>query len=639
MSTLRLIGLKIKNYRSIKELPEDKEYQEIENFVTIIGKNDAGKSNILNAIRIVLENVRVTKEDFHKNTNENIEISLIFDVTDNDEIMRGINSSGNLPRGQGLEAFFNKSYKQNPKNSKIKIKRIFEKEKLKGRNYKGETVVEYFDESKNKWTKIENKGLIRTILHALPEVIYISAIRDVIEETTQKSGFLMSKLLSPILEKQSEKNRDNEQKSIVELKKELQDAIRKESKKLEEIILAEMAVFSDSIEKIEIEPNKLQINFSPRIRIKDKHLPNGVPLEQRGAGLRSEFLLAMFRAWAEIGAGKGYIILFEEPELYLHPEAQKKMFYALKRISNEAQVLLTTHSTIFVDRSDLKSIWLIQRENGETKIKTFEKAEGLSEILEEIGAAPSDLFLSNGIIYVEGKTEIKVFNKIAKAICPKWEEYNIAIISLGGNNIYDLSDTLLSNGFASLTPNAIIVVDSDGSEIDDNGNCKPEPKKLEIKEKFEKYGITVHILKKREIENYILPEIIEKYFTEGYINSKYKTKLKDHPRDIGNKIEKYFERKYFNYFKKIEARLRKLEEKHNELKAMTISPCQDIVKSVDKLLSRKKWNDEKAEITPKLFEMMLKEKKVPSEFREILEKAIRKCGFEPEFSDEFDYIH
>lgn len=36
--------------------------------------------------------------------------------------------------------------------------------------------------------------------------------------------------------------------------------------------------------------------------------------------------------------------------------------------------------------------------------------------------------------------------------------------------------------------------------------------------------------------------------------------------------------------------------------------------------------------------MMIKEKKVLFEFKEILEEVIRKCGFELEFSDEFEYI-
>lgn len=163
---------------------------------------------------------------------------------------------------------------------------------------------------------------------------------------------------------------------------------------MEELIVSELSDFGNQVEKVSIEPNKLQVNFSPKIKIKDKYLPEGVPLEQRGAGLKSEFVLAMFRVYAKTGAGRGYIILFEEPELYLHPDAQKKMFNALKKISGEAQVLITTHSTIFVDRSDLSSIWLIYREDGETKLKTTEESASLKDILEETGASPSDLFLS-----------------------------------------------------------------------------------------------------------------------------------------------------------------------------------------------------------------------------------------------------
>lgn len=126
MRLLKLIGLKIRNYRSIKELPLNDEYLMVENFVTIIGKNDAGKSNILNAIRIVLEEDKVTKDDFHKGTNENIEISLIFDATENTEIMHIINHDSN-ETAKGLGAFFSRYNNKSSTNTKIKIKRFLKK--------------------------------------------------------------------------------------------------------------------------------------------------------------------------------------------------------------------------------------------------------------------------------------------------------------------------------------------------------------------------------------------------------------------------------------------------------------------------------------------------------------------------------
>ena len=52
-----------------------------------------------------------------------------------------------------------------------------------------------------------------------------------------------------------------------------------------------------------------------------------------------------------------YFIL-EEPELYLHPQAQRSLFDSLQELSAENQVLLCTHSSSFIniDNYNLKEI-------------------------------------------------------------------------------------------------------------------------------------------------------------------------------------------------------------------------------------------------------------------------------------------
>jgi putative ATP-dependent endonuclease of OLD family len=43
-----------------------------------------------------------------------------------------------------------------------------------------------------------------------------------------------------------------------------------------------------------------------------------------------------------------YLLMFEEPELFLHPEAQKILFSALHVFSTHNQVVVTTHSPLFM---------------------------------------------------------------------------------------------------------------------------------------------------------------------------------------------------------------------------------------------------------------------------------------------------
>ncbi len=53
---LELVGIKLKNYRSCRIFPENKNYLKIGKFTTLIGKNDVGKSNILRAIYTACKN-------------------------------------------------------------------------------------------------------------------------------------------------------------------------------------------------------------------------------------------------------------------------------------------------------------------------------------------------------------------------------------------------------------------------------------------------------------------------------------------------------------------------------------------------------------------------------------------------------
>ena len=157
----------------------------------------------------------------------------------------------------------------------------------------------------------------------------------------------------------------------------------------------------------------------------------------------------------------------------------------LKDISKEGQVIISTHSNIFVDKSDLSTTYLLTKENGETKLRKF---EGSKEILEELGISPSDIFLTNGIIFVEGPSDVEIVKIFAEAIFKNWDEYNIAIIPIGGSNIkYQDPSTLLT-----VNPNIAVILDPDVKS--ESANLPAE--KNDLKSKFESAGIPVYFWKK-----------------------------------------------------------------------------------------------------------------------------------------------
>ncbi len=76
---MRLKELRIQNYKSISDL----RMTDIENALILVGKNNTGKTAILDAIRVVTGNCAIEMDDFQEDY-ANIEISLCLILNDND---------------------------------------------------------------------------------------------------------------------------------------------------------------------------------------------------------------------------------------------------------------------------------------------------------------------------------------------------------------------------------------------------------------------------------------------------------------------------------------------------------------------------------------------------------------------------
>lgn len=133
------------------------------------------------------------------------------------------------------------------------------------------------------------------------------------------------------------------------------------------------------------------------------------------------------------------ILLFEEPELYLHPHVIRELKKALKKISEQDkwQVILTTHSPFMIDIADnTKSLILIKR-NVQTNLPEkvqlindpFINHEGLFDEREALRATldfhptVSESFFAKRVVLVEGDSEIAIF-KLSKDVLTAMGEYN-----------------------------------------------------------------------------------------------------------------------------------------------------------------------------------------------------------------------
>lgn len=133
------------------------------------------------------------------------------------------------------------------------------------------------------------------------------------------------------------------------------------------------------------------------------------------------------------------ILLFEEPELYLHPHVIRELKKALKKISlqNKWQVILTTHSPFMIDIAEnTKSLILIKRNiqtNLPEKVQLdedpFINHEGIFDEREALRATldfhPTVLesFFAKRVVLVEGDSEIAMF-KLSKEVLERMNEYD-----------------------------------------------------------------------------------------------------------------------------------------------------------------------------------------------------------------------
>jgi len=129
---------------------------------------------------------------------------------------------------------------------------------------------------------------------------------------------------------------------------------------------------------------------------------------------------------------KHFIYGIEEPENHFHPAYLKKLFSFIKEISSERQIILSTHSPLLVDKTNIENNWIVRREKRETEVKKLEKREDLKFVLTELGLVPHDIYLKDFIFFVEGETEKEVIPIFGEKLGYKDLLDKIAIIVIGG---------------------------------------------------------------------------------------------------------------------------------------------------------------------------------------------------------------
>lgn len=169
-----------------------------------------------------------------------------------------------------------------------------------------------------------------------------------------------------------------------------------------------------------------------KVVLKDE---NGISVNKRGSGTRRLILLSFFRVEAERtrgGSDAGIIYAVEEPETSQHPANQKKLLQSLQSLSetSDRQVIITTHSPSLAGRTSVQDLRYVRRDGSRTTVR-YSDAPGpdadrlFSEIASDLGVFPDSRVRC--LIMVEGPNDVEFFWRIS------------AILHLGDSTVPDLS--------------------------------------------------------------------------------------------------------------------------------------------------------------------------------------------------------
>lgn len=468
--------LYIKNFRGYTE-------QTIEihkDLNVIIGKNDVGKSTILEALEIFFNNdtVKIDVLDLNKkrlngaDSDITIQVSFKIDseksytidtiptqlsqeyLLDSEEyltIRKVWSASGSNITSKSLKTYIVADYPYAKFNNPLICRKITDLKKE----------LALFHSSHD--TTVVNKTICSEIRKAIYEFsnIQSSDLTETIIPIDAEDGkkiYDAIKVDLPLyfLFKADRENKDSDSEVQGPLKvitKSILSGMQEDLDKLKDkIVTATEEIGLRTIEKLREMNPEIANALTPTVSTKawDSLFSftfedeDGIPINKRGSGVRRLILLNYFRAEAERQrvSEKTVIYALEEPETAQHPDWQKMLYSALVDLSEQenTQILLTTHSPSLGALVPTNNIIFIYREHNQIEIESNDPLV-LDKVTQSLGVMPNITIAKVDsniklIICLEGYTDVEFLKNISP--CFNFDlknNSNILIIPLGGGNL------------------------------------------------------------------------------------------------------------------------------------------------------------------------------------------------------------
>lgn len=490
-------SIEVKNFRCLREV-----FTPLAEFTTIIGENNAGKSTLLEALIIFIQGTKLKKSDFY-DPDQEIMIKICLDQV-NEETLDALvpeHKARILELVREQKLILVRRYSTDGTTSIKCIKAVPGEMRLKSsiidETFKGSTggqikslLEENYPEVAPRLDKLTQgrakeliaehiaalppeafedeesalpTGIDNSVKNLFPVPVYIPAVKELSDDIKTKEGTTFGKLLS-ILLNVIESQLVEAEETFAGLNQKLNRVIKEDGtyadNRLDEVKEIENLMgqfvqenFPSTKINIVIPPPEIKtVLSSAKIMVND-----GIEdvIDTKGDGLKRAVTFAILRTYVTLGAKPEwqregqrtlpkdrYLFLFEEPELYLYPTAQRILFDALQQISRTHQVIISTHSPNFLSPETMGTFIKMSKRIDETGRPPYSKALPIN--LKDLSMRDqfqlicfennNAAFFSERVVFVEGDSDHITLSHIAKILNSTWDfsKGKVSIVRVNG---------------------------------------------------------------------------------------------------------------------------------------------------------------------------------------------------------------
>lgn len=394
---MQIKSIHINNFKSIREL----ELTDIENALILVGKNNTGKTVVLDAIRAVSGDYAVRDTDFNEKK-QNIEIGMVLEIPEDDlRLFHGQGMVSNYKKFDSWKRDFCEKLPSYTEGDLHFICTINQNGKIR------------YDDGTHKNN--------RYIPEVLPRLHFIDTTRNVAPLQEDLLMYQESEELSRLRTNacmfDSTKNCNHcfQCIGLINQKKPEELQVYETARLLEyKMYQLNLSRFAEKINEnyrknggVEEIRCSLSCNmeelFSIRVEAWHEEAKHLSPVERLGNGMKSIYMLSLLETYVEDEKSIPSIIIVEYPELFLHPSLQKTASKILYRLSKKNQVIFTTHSPNMVANFTKGQICqMILDEDGYSAAR---QNADIDDILTDLGYSANDFLNVDFVFIVEGKQD------------------------------------------------------------------------------------------------------------------------------------------------------------------------------------------------------------------------------------------